>query len=347
MTKYAKRKAGLVACALAVFTIAALPVPAAEVEGPRVFWKFSTHGAPRDLTRGFEVLAKRLAEKTDGNFELRIFFGQQLSNTAENIDGLKVGAFEGATVCNIYHPGKTPALMVMSLPYMPVETWEREVALRHAVYDHPVIQQELGAWDVMAYTSTFSMPNEVIGRGKPPASVEDWKGIRVRAGGGAGEALKEMGAEPQTIPSTDLYAALQRGLMDAAAMPIYSFDQQKFFEVTDWYTKNFRLGIGDCAISFKKSAYEALPPQYQQLLMDLRPEVVDVYRADREASVERVFPFMESQGKIAVEFTDEQLRAFEEASKAPVWDRWLSENAGKFDAQKLLDDVIAAATAIQ
>ena len=40
---------------------------AANIEGPKVFWKISMWGNPRALSVGMEELAKRAAEETDGN----------------------------------------------------------------------------------------------------------------------------------------------------------------------------------------------------------------------------------------------------------------------------------------
>ena len=93
----------------------ATPLQAANIEGPKVFWKISMWGNPRALSVGMEELAKRAAAETDGNFQIKIFYGAQLSSNRENLDGIKLNAFEGAAICNFYHPGKNPAWMVFFL----------------------------------------------------------------------------------------------------------------------------------------------------------------------------------------------------------------------------------------
>ena len=99
----------------------------ASVDGPSVFWKYSLWGKRRAFTEGAETLSKRLSEETNGKFNLKIFYGGQLAKSRENWDGLKANSFEMATVCNFYHPKKNPALMVLTLPFLPLgNSFERD-----------------------------------------------------------------------------------------------------------------------------------------------------------------------------------------------------------------------------
>ena len=111
----------VVAAAVAAF--AALSASAAEVNGPKLEWKFSTWGNQRAFTKGIEVLAAIVSKKTDGNFTIRIGYGESFSKARENLDGIKLGALDGAHFCNFYHPGKNPAFMVFSLPFLPLGDW--------------------------------------------------------------------------------------------------------------------------------------------------------------------------------------------------------------------------------
>ena len=60
---------------------------------------------------------------------------------------------------------------------------------------------------------------EFMGKGKPPKTLEDWKGLRVRAPGAVGEAFVKLGASLSTVPAVELYTALERGTVDAASFP--------------------------------------------------------------------------------------------------------------------------------
>ena len=117
----------------------ALSEALAKIDGPEVNWRFSTWGKKRAFTEGVEHLAKRLADETGGKFKLKVFYGEALSKARENLDGLKINAFEGAHFCNFYHPGKTPAYMVFTLPFLPLGDWKTSAAVRNELPKHPAL----------------------------------------------------------------------------------------------------------------------------------------------------------------------------------------------------------------
>lgn len=322
--------------------VLAQPGLAANVDGPPVFWKFSVWGKSRALTAGPEHLAARLAEETDGKFQLKIFYGNQLSKAKENLDGMKVNAFEAAIVCNFYHPAKTPALMVMSLPFLPVKDFDSSLAVRGALYEHPAVLADLERWNAVPYTSTHLPQYEFMGTGEPPQKLEDWNGLRVRAGGGVGLAMEKLGAVRQSMPATEVYTALQRGIADAVSFPFtYAHGAYKLQEVANWFTGNLQPGTADCPIIVNKTAHEKLPDQYKDLLQSLRPEVDNVYRTAYGKADEKYLPiFREALTEIT--YSPETRAEFQKVAGEPIWQQWVSDNQETFDAQGVLDTVLSA-----
>ena len=336
-------RAGAAGLALAAAGLAAAPVAAQNVEGPKVFWKLSTWGNPRAFTVGVEHLSERLAEETDGNFELRIFYGEQLSKARENLDGLKVNAFEMAMFCNFYHPGKNPALMVMTMPFLPIPDFETAARVRLGLYEHPILAEEMDQWNAMYYNSSHLPQYEFLGRGEAPTELADWEGLRVRAGGGIGLAMEELGAVRQSMPATEVYTAIQRGAADAVSFPYtYAHGAYKIDEVADWFTSNLSPGTSDCPIVLNKTAYENLPEQYQELLWSLQDEVTEAYEAAyAEADAKYLPQFRERMEEIV--YDDETREAFQAKAGEKVWNDWVAENRDQFDAQAVLDRVLSLA----
>ena len=99
-------------------------VAAQTVDGPAVNWNLSTWGKQRAFTAGMESVAKQLADRTGGKFQIKIHYGEALSRDRENLDGIKLGAFQMAQFCNFYHPGKNPAWMVFTLPFLELGDWD-------------------------------------------------------------------------------------------------------------------------------------------------------------------------------------------------------------------------------
>jgi TRAP-type mannitol/chloroaromatic compound transport system substrate-binding protein len=320
-------------------TLAAGGVGAAEIEGPKVFWKISMWGNPRALSAGMEEMAKRASEATDGNFQIKIFYGGQLSGARENLDGLKLNAFEGAAICNFYHPGKNPAWMVFSLPFLPLGDPDVDRYVRSKLFEHPAIVADMERWNAIPYVSGLLPQYEILGKGTPPQDLSDWSGLRVRAGGGLGTAMEKLGAVKQTLPAGETSTAFQRGALDAAAFPYtYAHVSFKINEEADWFTSNLAPGTSECGWVFNKTAYEALPPQYQDFLMSQRELIMEVEQAAYAEQDKKNLPmFEETLTKIT--YSDEQLKAFREVAGKPVWDAWIADNQDKFDAQGLFDAV--------
>ncbi|RAH99783.1 C4-dicarboxylate ABC transporter substrate-binding protein [Acuticoccus sediminis] len=310
---------------------------AQTVDGPSLFWKVSTWGNPRAFTAGLEHMAERVKEATGGKWQMRVFYGEQLSKAKENLDGLKANAFEIATFCNFYHPGKNPALMVTTMPFLPVSSYDDMARVRAGLYENDILKDEMAQWNALYYASTNLPQYNALGRGPAPKDPTDFKGMRVRAGGGIGDAMAKLGAVEQTMPATETYTALQRGTVDAVFLPYtYAHASYKLDEVADWFTANLSPGTSDCPIVINKNAYDALPQQYKDLLAEIQPELLEVYRKAYDEADAKFLPrFQERLEEIT--YTDEQLAAFREAAGEPVWHEWVEANKDQFDAQAVLD----------
>lgn len=341
---YATCMAGAAAAVLSLFVMDARTSAAqAVVDGPEVNWRFSTWGNPRAFTKGTEHLAKRLEEETGGKFTLKVFHGEALSKAKENLDGLKLNAFDGANFCNFYHPGKNPAFMVFSLPFLPLGDWDVSAKVRNELYQHPALIKDMAQWNAVAYTSTLLPQYEFLGKGKPPKTLEDWKGLRVRAGGGIGDAMEKLGAVRSTVPAPEVYTGMERGTMDAASLPYtYAHASYKIPEVADWFTANMSPGTSDCPVVFNKTSYDKLPDQYKKLLEDLKPEVTEVFIEAYKAADAKNLPAFEKKLE-KIEYDDATLKQFREVAGKPVWDEWVAKNKDNFDAQGVLDQLFKLA----
>lgn len=315
----------------------------ASVDGPSVFWKFSFWGKRRAFTEGAETLSKRLSEETNGKFQLKIFYGEQLSKAKENLDGLKANSFEMAGFCNFYHPGKNPGLMVLTLPFLPMGDFDKDVKIRQAVYDHPIVKDQLAKWNAMLYMTSNLPQYEFLGKGKPPMALSDFQGLRVRAGGGVGQAMEKLGAIRQTVPASEVYTLISRGAVDAVSFPYtYAHASYKIHEVAEWFTANLSPGTSDCPYAINQTAYNKLPQQYKDLLAKLKAEAIASVKVAYKKADDKNLPMFKSKLK-EIRYDEKTLEEFRKVAGKPVWDAWVAENKDQFDAQALIDLVFEAA----
>lgn len=346
--KFAKTSllAGASALAMAGMATTATQATAQKVEGPAVSWKLSLWGKRRAFTEGMEYVSKEVSARTGGKFKIKLFYGQQLSKSKENLDGISLGAFEAATFCAAYHPGKNAPLNVLDLPFLPIVDFDTLRKVHDAVYAHPAAAKALSKWKARLYMSNPLPQYEYMGKGKVPQSVADFKGKRLRALGGMGAAARLIGATPSTMPASETYTALQRGTVDAIGFPYsYTFAAYKLDEVADWVTTNMKLGTVNCPTVFNVDAYAKLPDQYKKLLDDLKAGAYAAIKAsyvEKDKKNEAKWGAADSKVKM-IKIPEDQMAEFRKIAGKPVWEKWVADNKGKLPAQELLDLVLKTA----
>ncbi len=318
------------------------------IDGPEVNWKLSMWGKRRAFTEGAEYVAEQVDKRTGGKFKIKLFYGEQLSKSKENLDGISLGAFEAAQFCAAYHPGKNKPLTVLDLPFLPIGDFDTQIKTAEAVMKHPDARKALSKWKAELYMANILPLYEYMGRGTPPTSMADFKGKRLRALGGMGEAARLIGATPSTMPASETYTALQRGTVDAIGFPYsYTFASYKLDEVADWVTTNMKLGTVTCPTVFNQDAYAKLPDQYKKLLEDLKPGAYKAIGDDyvkKDKANEARWSAEGSRIKM-VKIPEDQMAEFRKVAGKPVWDAWVKEHEKEFAAQELLDLVLKIAGA--
>jgi TRAP-type mannitol/chloroaromatic compound transport system substrate-binding protein len=103
---------------------------------------------------------------------------------------------------------------------------------------------------------------------KPIKTVADFKGLKMRVGGFAGRVLEKLGAVPQQIPAGDIYAALEKGTIDAAEW-IGPHDDEKLglYKVApNYYFPAWWEPSTQFSVMINKKEWDKLPKNYQQIL---------------------------------------------------------------------------------
>ncbi len=313
--------------------------------GPKITWRYSLWGKRRAVTEGSEYLSKAVKDATCGNFNIKLYYGEQLSKAKENLDGIKVGALDAAFMCSSYHPAKVEALSVLDLPFLPLGNLDVMRKVHDVLYQRKELKDALAKWGSMRYITNLLPQYEYMGRGKPPKSVHDFKGMRLRALGGMGDAARAIGAVPTTMTASETYTALQRGTVDAIGFPFtYTFAAFKLDEISTWYTTNLSAGVADCLTVFSQDKYKALPKEYKQILEDTKD---GAYAAMKAAYAEKdkinLAKWAKNPKLKAVTFSEADLEEFRKVGGRPVWNAWVKSHEKDLPAQELLDLVLTTA----
>lgn len=300
-------------------------------------WNVSVWGKRRAFTEHIEKLAELVSEKTDGEFTMNVSYGG-LSKNRENLDGISIGAFEMAQFCAGYHPDKNRLITVLELPFLGVENLDQEVAVSHAVYDHPAVQDEMAQWNAKLLMTSPMPQYNIVGTGEPRDSLEDFEGMRVRATGGLGEAFEAVGAVPTSVTATEAYQAMESGVVDTVAFAQHAHLSFGTINQADWWTANLNPGTVNCPVVVNIDAYEGLSDAEREALDSSVPEAIDHYLANYADLLKRWDEVLEEKGVEKVTISEDELAAFREKAADPIREQWIEDMEGQgLPGQELYD----------
>jgi TRAP-type C4-dicarboxylate transport system substrate-binding protein len=106
-------------------------------------------------------------------------------------------------------------------------------------------------------------------RAKPVRTLEDLKGMRIRTPSAAQSAqLTALGAVPVDMPVTQIYNAIERGVIDGTMIPLSAMLDFKLLEVVKYLTIDAPLGRSPFLVAMQRKRYESLPADLKKIIDD-------------------------------------------------------------------------------
>ncbi len=287
-------------------------------------WNVSLWGKRRAFTEHVEKLAELVDQKTNGEFKINISYGG-LSKNKENLDGISIGAFEMAQFCAGYHRDKNPTITVLELPFLGVNTLEEEVAVSQAVYAHPAVQKDLARWNAKLLMPSPMPQYNIVGRGEPVKTLDDFKGMRVRATGGIGKAFEAVGAVPTSVTATEAYNAMESGVVDTVAFAPHAHLAFRTIDIADWWTENLNPGTVNCPVVVNIDAYEALTDEERAALDSSIDEALQHYVDNYKQLLVKWDDVLKEKGVQRVRLDDAVIAEFRARAADPIREQWIKD----------------------
>ena len=318
---------------------------AQDTDDPKISWKLGTWGRPRAATASVEALKRHVEDASGGRFTIAIGY-DSFGGPKELLDLLKIGSLQAVQFCSAYHPEKTPAYTALDLPFLPVADADAQERVHEAFHRHSAVVKELAGWNARLYTSNLLPQFEFMGKGQPPRRLEDWKGIRVRAIGGLGDAIRRIGAVPTSMDATEVYTALERGVVDAVSFPFsYGHAAFRIHELSRWTTENMSPGTTACPSVINIEAWNGLPERYRALIEESKPKAYAAAKAAYAAADEKNVPMFRQKGLAFIRYSDPELAEFRRVAAQPVWDDWVrAREAQGIPGREMLTLILDAAS---
>jgi len=329
MTRLPTRRPSLVA-ALALPLAFALSATA-SAEELRLSHQWSTADVRHRVA---EIVANGVAE-ADVDLEITIFPSKSLFPPREQYKPLSRGQLDMTVLPLSYAGGQRPAY---NLTLMPGLVKNHDHAARLA--DSPFMERLEGIMaedDVMVLVHGY-LAGGFAGKEKCITGPADVAGLQTRAAGKAFEQmLEEAGASIASMASSEIYNAMQTGVLDAANTSSSSFVSYRLYEQIGCYTpatEDVALWFMYQPLLMNKRTFEGLDEAQRAALTEAAAEAQAFYLAEaKKEDAESVRVFEEAGVEIA-EMTPEQFDAWRETAQASSYAAFVAEAP---DGQELLD----------
>lgn len=334
----------LAACHLAALALMllALRPGIAQVGGPEVKWDLAAFVGASSASIAYEEMAKQMAAETNGRFKIVMHWSEALVPARTAIDGLKVGAFEMALIASSFHPGKTPTLNALDLPFLPLQDLNVQAKVMLAFYKLPEVDSDTARWDMLPFVPIILPQYELMGKGEAPKDLAALAGKRIRAPGGLGKALGRIGVVPTTVASPEIHGAVERGILDAVSLGHASFKFHRLQDLCQWYTANLSLGIVSSTVGVNRTAWNRLPVGYQDLMQRALRKGLDVQIVKYDETEEEARQTFRAKGLKEVRFGAAEMETFVELAGRPVWEDWIKEmEAAGYPGRRLVEFILA------
>ena len=184
------------------------------------------------VARALDQFAADVKAATGGRVEVQVFGAEQLFKANQNHAAVARGQVEAAAILNFQWGGTIPEMNAMSIPFLMTHAAQlKKFPGSEAAKLLEAKMEEKGvkpiAWMVDANDGIFTSA-------KPPALVRpaDFKGVKIRGLNKLFDSgLAALGANPVSMPGSEVYQALQSGVIDAGFTGVDAAYSRRFYEV--------------------------------------------------------------------------------------------------------------------
>lgn len=270
------------------------------------------------------AFAAKVKEKSGGRMEIRVHPASSLYPQQEILPSLLDGRSEIGPVLSGYLTDVLLELGVLELPFMTSSLEEHRKAQQAL---KPFFTEQLGKKGLKLLTS-HAWPSQQVFSHQPIRTIADWKGKKIRVyGADTSNITRSLGGVPVNIPFGELYTALEKKTVDGAITSATNAEPMKFFEVSKIINYWFLAGASGEWLVTNQKAWDGLPKDLQQVVLDALKEVrfEDKEWEDAKAFEERALKRFSEIGMTVVNPPKEEIEKARKLSRA-AWDTWLARS---------------------
>lgn len=267
---------------------------------------------------GFFHLRDQLSRRSNGRLRIDYVGGPEAIPTFEQIEALRIGVVDIAWLSASYTVSIVPEANFFRLSQL-----------------DPGAERQKGVYD--AFNRVFQQKANAVylGRGiplvpfhlylvKPVSRVQDFRGLRIRVTPNYLEFVRALGAAPISTPPTEVYSALERGVVDGFGWPAFGIGDWKWDELV-----KYRVDPGfyqvDTIGLINRETWLRLSPDLREVVtaaaLDMESAMVGYFRGVQEREADQ----LRASGVQIRRLPDPEAKAYLDLAYDVMWKRLLEE----------------------
>ncbi|MAL77810.1 MAG: hypothetical protein CMN55_01670 [Sneathiella sp.] len=266
--------------------------------------------------QGFIELVERWS---NGRIKFQVFDAGALASVPEMLSAVDKGIIDVSHSWGGFYSGTVPEADVeVGLPLAWQEPWEAYDAYYNRGLGEVVSEAYESKFNVKHFPAIMGLKYGISTR-QDINSLDDLKGLKIRAIGLFGKIATNLGASAVSIPGAEIFSSLQLGTIDGLVYGVEAVVAQKLQGElkTTIFEPNLNSGVGHWLIN--RTTWESLPEDLQQVINDAVRYGNSAHALDYAASEAVSTGAMEKAGVKLLALSPEDRKTLQGAV-LPLWD---------------------------
>jgi len=310
-----------------------MPVPV-MAGGPIVLNYANFPPAPTFPCVQMEEWKRKVEERTKGKVLIQTYPGGTLLKAKGMMDGVIAGTADIGCLCMAYQPGRFPITNAISLPLGLPNSRVASLVLWELYKKYT----PRSFAKVKVLTMFTTAPSNIMSK-IPIRTLEDIKGVPLRASGGAAQILKAWGANRVGMPMPETPEALQKGVVKGLFSSLEVLKDFKFAELCKYVTIT-NTAVYPFAVVMNMDSWNRLPKDVQKVMEDLGREQCIWTGTYMDNHVAEALEWSQkTQGVEIIKLSKEEKARWDKLLD-PIVDQWIKDMTVKgLPAVQIVEDI--------
>ena len=276
-----------------------------------VFLYAENQTADYPTTLGGQKFADLVYEKTDGRIKILVKYDAELGSENEVIQQMSYGGVAFARVSLSQLAEFVPEMNVLQMPYIYSSSEHMWRVLDGELGDDflrkPIEAGLVGlSWYDAGARNFYSV--------RPIETLEDLRGMNMRVQESAmmADMVSALGANPSKIVYSEVYSAIEQGIVDGAENNWPSYEAMRHYKVAKYYTVDEHTRVPELQIC-SKAIWDKLSDSDRQIIIECAKESA-LYERELWAAREKISrEVAKSSGITVIELSAKEKARFREA----------------------------------